>query len=83
MEIVQSFSNIVDTEVIMAGRRRKRKGKAFNPTHEQLDQAVEAFLNKGGEIRKINDISKRCDEFVSNFKSTVLADSFLMDSSVS
>lgn len=69
-------------EVIMAGRRRIRKGKPFNPTHEQLDKAVAEFLNKGGKIKKIDDISERCAEFVSNFKSTVLADNFLMDSNL-
>jgi hypothetical protein len=47
-----------------SGRRKKMNGVSFNPNHEYLENAVQNFVKKGGEIKKIENISEDYEKFI-------------------
>ena len=61
--------------------RKSRRGKEFtkNPMdHQTIQKAVDAFLQKGGKITRIDDISTSYKNFVSIKESAVTVDEYLM-----
>jgi hypothetical protein len=50
------------------GRRKKMKGVSFNPNHEYLENAVQNFIKKGGEIKKIENISEDYEKFINQYQ---------------
>lgn len=59
-------------------KRRKGKTTAFNPGHDDVSKAVEEFLNKGGKIKVIDDVTDYYDDFLNHKESTPPADDFLL-----
>ena len=57
---------------------KRRKGIAFKPSQEFLDEAVRDFLNKGGKIEKIEFSKKNTDTFLSAKTSRKEVDNFLL-----
>ena len=35
-------------------RKRRRSSATFNPSHNELEIAIDQYLNQGGKINKIN-----------------------------
>ena len=58
-------------------RRRKRSGKYFNPTHDDIEKAVENFLKNGGQIRQIETEDTIPDHLFQNMPGTIEDDFFL------
>lgn len=61
-------------------RRRAKKTTAFNPSHQDLEQAIMEFQQKGGTIKKVEAkdtdfgkyVSKRDERAVDEFLMTEL-----------
>jgi hypothetical protein len=54
-----------------SGRRKKIKSVSFNPNHEYLENAVQNFIKKGGEVKKIENISEDHEEFMNRYQSHI------------
>lgn len=59
-------------------RRRKRKGKSFNPSHEDVNIAVREYLNKGGQIHQI-EVDERMPDHLFKDGSLAFEDEFFLD----
>ncbi len=58
--------------------RKRKKSKMFNPNREFLDTAMEDYIQRGGKITKIIEVSEDA-ELIGKFKeSCPPADEFLM-----
>ena len=60
-------------------RRRSKKVTSFNPGHDELAKATAAFLEKGGKVTKLNDVSEYYGEFLTHKESVAPADEFLLN----
>lgn len=57
---------------------KRRKGIAYNPSQEFLNEAVRDFLNKGGKIKRIEFSKKNTDTFLSGTVPPSEVDEFLL-----
>lgn len=58
--------------------RKKKKSKGFNPNRDYLNDAVKDYLEKGGKITKIIDVSDEAERFDGSRDFTIPADDFLL-----
>ena len=61
-------------------KRRSAKSTSFNPTSEDLQQATQAFLSDGGQIKKIQDLDVGFEEFLAHANGRQGADEYLLGS---
>jgi hypothetical protein len=48
--------------------RKKKKSKSFEPSHDDVTDAMKDFLNKGGKITKIeSSVEEEMDRILSHF----------------
>lgn len=59
-------------------KAKKRKKVGFNPDHNQVNSAVDAFLKSGGKIQKIKQGDSDIKELI-NRKGYPYADDFFTD----
>ncbi len=45
-------------------RRTRKSGKAFNPTHQDLNQAIQEFQQRGGQIQQLRPNKESLANFV-------------------
>ena len=60
-------------------RRGRRKTVSFEPSREFITDSVEAFLKKGGQIKRIERINGSYQNFVAMPDALSSADDFLFD----
>ena len=53
----------------LARGRKKKKSVSFNPNQEFIEDAVQSFIKKGGEIKKLESISEEHEEIMNRFHS--------------
>ncbi len=58
----------------------KRRKENYSPklSHDEIDKAVQAFLNNGGKIEKIADIGRNYQEIMAGSNGAADVDDFLM-----
>ncbi len=61
-------------------RRGRRRSVSFDPNHNYVEKSVEAYLQEGGQITRIERINGNYESFVAISESNCSADEFLMDS---
>lgn len=61
------------------GKRNQRKSRMFNPSHSDLDKAINQFLTSGGEIRKVCASDYSSQQFILKTDRESAADDFLND----
>jgi len=59
--------------------RRKRKFPKYNPSHEEVNQAVSEFQKKGGKIKVLKPEDEPFDKDKKHKEGRFLADDYLMD----
>ena len=60
-------------------KRRSKKATSFNPGHDELVAATAAFLEKGGKVEKLDNVTGYYGEFLSHRESIAPADEFLLN----
>ncbi|MCG8338105.1 MAG: hypothetical protein MJE63_26675 [Proteobacteria bacterium] len=60
-------------------RRGRRRAVGFNPSHEFIEDSVKDFLEKGGKIKKIEQVNNNYENFVSMPDTHSSADDFLFE----
>lgn len=63
-----------------AWRKSDNRSASFNPSHSDIDSAIQAFLSSGGEIMSVEDANNISPEVLPNLDNGFLADSFLLGS---
>ena len=58
---------------------RGRKQSKFNPNHAFVDDAIQEFLQNGGQISRVDSIDKDYQGFLTAREIMAPADEFLMD----
>lgn len=58
--------------------RKRKKSKCFDPNREYLNEAVKDYLNRGGKIKKIVDVSDEMDHVTGFQGNSLPVDEFLM-----
>lgn len=59
--------------------RTKRRSRKFNPSHEEINTAVNRFLNKGGKITVIKPEKKKFKKSSQKTNAGYQADDYLLD----
>jgi len=57
---------------------RRKKSVSFNPSSEYLNEAIEDYVQKGGEIKVIEGVNDYYDEFIAIRERNPPADEFLL-----
>ena len=58
--------------------RKGKKSKGFDPNRDYLNDAVKDYLERGGRIKKVVDITEDYDQFGTVQDALIPADDFLM-----
>ena len=60
-------------------RRKKRAGVEFEPSHEDLQSAINDYLTKGGKIKKLESLPEDMERLSQpSYSSSGLVDQFLL-----
>ncbi len=58
--------------------RKRKKTKGFDPNREYLNDAVKDYLDRGGKIKKIVDVSDELDQIRGFQGNSLPVDQFLL-----
>lgn len=59
--------------------RTKRRSRKFNPSHEEINNAVNRFLRNGGKITVLKTEKKKSKNSSEKSNAAYLADDYLLD----